>query len=142
MSENFLTFGRVAWLIGVALLVMIANVAASILYMVIYGHLIDPGHEQQYYDAHIQAAAPYCSIVAGIPLMFIAGRWIAGWWHGTFAVKSAIFVWLVYVLIDFTVVMLAGGMTAKFAALFAVSFVTKLAAVYFGAASAKGSQVS
>ena len=81
MSENFLTFGRVARLIGVALLVMIANVVASILYMVIYGHLIDPGHEQQYYDAHIQAAAPYCSIVAGIPLMFLAGWWVGGFWE-------------------------------------------------------------
>ena len=64
MGEGFLTVGRLAWLIGVALLVMIANVAISIVYMVVYSYVIDPGHDQQYYEAHIQAAAPYCSIIA------------------------------------------------------------------------------
>mgnify|MGYP000443690580 FL=1 len=47
--------------------------------MVVYGHLIDPGHDEQYYRDHIQVAAPYCSIVAGIPLMFLAGWWVGGW---------------------------------------------------------------
>ncbi len=37
--------GRVAALIGVAFLTMVANVFVSILYMVVYGHVIDPGHE-------------------------------------------------------------------------------------------------
>ncbi len=133
MKENFLTFSRVACLIGIALLVMVANVVASILYMVVYGHLIDPGHEQAYYDAHIQAAAPYCSIVAGIPLMFFAGWWVGRWWRGGFAIQSALVIWLVYVLIDFSVILLAGAMTPTMAVLFSVSFATKLAAVYFGA---------
>ncbi len=44
-----MTFGRLAWLVGVALLVLVVNVTVSILYMVAYGHLIDPGHEEQYY---------------------------------------------------------------------------------------------
>jgi hypothetical protein len=44
-----MTFGRLAWLVGVALLVLVVNVAASILYMVVYSYLIDPGHEEQYY---------------------------------------------------------------------------------------------
>ena len=53
-----MTFGRAAWLVGVAVLVLVANVAASILYMVVYGHVIDPGHDPKYYDDHIQVAAP------------------------------------------------------------------------------------
>ena len=73
MGETFLTLSRVAWLIGVAILVMLANVVASIHYMVVYSYLIDPGHEKEYYDAHVQVAAPYCSIAAGTPLMFLAG---------------------------------------------------------------------
>ena len=55
-----MTVGRVALLVGVALLVLVANVAASVLYMVIYGYVIDPGHEPKYYDDHIQVAGPYC----------------------------------------------------------------------------------
>ena len=87
-----MTLARFAWPLGVALLVLVVNVAVSILYMVVYGHLISPGHEEQYYHDHIKVAAPYCSIVAGIPLMFLAGWWVAcgratsrsrqPWWSG------------------------------------------------------------
>src|SRR5262245_40368813 len=131
-----MTLGRVAGLVGVALLVLVLNVAVSILYMVVYGHLIDPGHEEQYYHDHIQVAAPYCSIVAGIPLMFVAGWWVGGWWKGEFAVKAALVVWLAYALIDISVLLAAvpaAGLTARDAVLIAVSLLTKLAAVYSGA---------
>lgn len=54
-----MTFGQVASLVGVAVLVLVANVAASIGYMVVYGHVIDPGHEAEYYNDHIQIAGPW-----------------------------------------------------------------------------------
>ena len=127
-----MTLGRLAWLVGVALLVLTVNVAISILYMVVYGHLIDPGHEEQYYRDHIKVAAPFCSIVAGIPLMFLAGWWVGRWWESAFAVKAALLVWLAYALIDFILV-LAAGLTTRIAVLVAVSLLTKLAAAYFGA---------
>ncbi len=131
-----MTPSRLAWLVGVALLVLVVNVVVSVLYMVVYSYLIDPGHEEQYYRDHIKVAAPYCSIVAGIPLMFLAGRWVGGWWEGQFAVKAALTVWLVYALIDFAV-LLGAGLTVKIAVLLAVSLLTKLAAVYFGALLAR-----
>ena len=127
-----MSLGRLAWLAGVAVLVLVVNVAISVVYMVVYSYLIDPGHNEQYYTEHIQEAAPYCSIVAGMPLMFLAGWRVAGWWEGQFAVKAALVVWLVYVLIDI-VALTASGLTTKIAVLFAVSFLTKLAAVYAGA---------
>ena len=132
MGEGFINLSRIAWLIGVALLVLVANVAASILYMVVYSYLIDPGHEKEYYDAHIQIAAPYCSIVAGIPFMFFAGWWVGGWWQGEFAVKSALVIWLAYAVIDLAIV-LAAGASSKIGMVVAISLVTKLAAVYLGA---------
>lgn len=139
MGESFINLSRIAWLIGIAVLVMVSNVLVSVLYMVVYGYLIDPGHEQQYYDAHVQIAAPYCSIVAGIPLMFLAGWWVGGWWQGEFAVKSALVIWLTYAVIDVAIV-LAVGITWKDAVLVAVSLLTKLAAVYLGALFANGSR--
>ena len=117
---------------GVALLVLIANVVGSFLYMVVYSYVIDRGHDEQYYREHIKVAAPYCSIVAGIPLMFLAGWWVGGWWEGSVAIKAALVVWLAYVLIDITV-LVAAGLSTKVAILFAMSFLTKLAAVYWGA---------
>jgi len=130
---------RLAWLVGVALLTMVANVVASILYMVVYSYLIDPGHDEQYYNDHIQIAAPYCSIVAGIPLMFLAGWWVGGWWQREFALKSALVVWLVYAVIDIAI-MLGAGVTPMLAVLIAVSLLTKLAAVYVGALFATSSR--
>jgi hypothetical protein len=64
--------------------------------------------------------------------MFLAGWWVGGWWEGEFAVKAALTVWLTYALIDIAV-LLAAGMTTRGAVLVAVSFMTKLAAVYAGA---------
>src|SRR5687767_7264621 len=90
-----MTRGRVAALAGLALGVMAVNVAVSILSMVVYSYAIDPGHEKPYYEAHIKIAAPYCSIVAGIPLMFLIGWWVGMW--------PAILVWLVYAFVDLAV---------------------------------------
>src|SRR5687767_12826610 len=95
-----MTIGRVAVLVGIALLVMVVNVAISVLYMVVYGYVIDPGHEDAYYQEHIKVAAPYCSIIAGIPLMFLAGWWVSGFWNVGLGVRSAIIVGLAYAAID------------------------------------------
>lgn len=125
-----MTFGRVAALAGLALGVMAVNVAISILYMVVYSYVIDPGHDKAYYEAHVQTAAPYCSIVAGIPLMFLVG-----WWLG---VRPALVVWLVYALVD-TAVLVASGPTGRLGVLAAISLVTKLVAAYLGGTySARG----
>jgi len=108
---------------------MAANIAVSILYMVVYSYVIDPGHDKAYYEAHVTAAAPYCSIVAGIPLMFLVG-----WWVG---MRPAIVVWVVYAIVDLAV--LAGsGFTVKLGALVAVSLLTKLASACLGAIAARG----
>lgn len=127
-----MTLTRLGSLIGVALLVMVVNMAMSILYMVVYGHVINRGHPEEFYKEHVKVAAPYCSIVAGVPLMFLAGLWVAGWWGGQGGVKAALIVWLAYAVIDLAIV-LASGVTGKMCVLVAVSLVTKLAAAYGGA---------
>ena len=113
-------------------MVLVANVATSVLYMVVDGHVIDPGHEPQYYNDHIQVAAPYCSIVAGIPLMFLAGWWVAGWWRRKLGVRAAWTVWLAYAVIALAIV-LAAGMSLGVGLLVVVSLATKLVAALFGA---------
>lgn len=128
-----MTLSRLLALIGVALLVLITNVAASVLYMVLYGHVIDPGHDPAYYQDHIQFAAPYCSIGAGIPIMFFAGWWVAGWWRQVLNYRGAILVWLAYTIVDLSILLIA-GLSLGVGLLFMVSFATKLAAVYWGAA--------
>jgi hypothetical protein len=130
-----MTLVRVASLVGVGLLVMVLNVGMSILYMVAYSYLINPGHAKEYYEEHIKVAAPYCSIVVGMPLMFLAGLWVAGWGSagaGQLGVKAALGVWLAYAIIDLGVILVAGG-AGKMAVLVAISLMTKLGAAYAGA---------
>lgn len=130
-----MTLGRVAALVGCGLGVMAVNVAITILYMVVYGHVIDPGHDQAYYDAHVRIAAPYCSIVAGMPLMFFAARWMGGRWDVKLAVPSALIIWSTYFVIDLAA-LAASGPTLRIGLLVAVSILTKLAAAYGGALAA------
>ncbi len=125
------------WLaVPFALGVMIVNVLISILYVVFYSFVIDPGHDEAYYQAYAQVAAPYSSIIAGIPLMFLAGRWIGSKFPKGNSVKAALLMWLVYFLIDLAIVTAVGAL-AQIALIFAISFTTKLAAAYLGGLSAQ-----
>lgn len=132
-----MTIARMAALVGCALGVMAANVAITVLYMVVYSYVIDPGHEKGYYDAHVQIAAPYCSIVAGIPLMFFVGMWVGGFWDVKLAVQSALIIWATYAVIDL-VILMASGLTLRMGVLVAISLLTKLAAAFGGALVARG----
>ena len=126
-----MTIGRIAALVGCGLGVIVANVAVTVLYMVVYGHVIDRGHDQAYYDAHVRVAAPYLSIVAGFPLMFFAARW-AG------SIPSALIVWATYAVVDFVIVV-ASGVTFRMGVIVAISLLTKLVAAYAGAPATRGS---
>ena len=119
-----MTLGRVTALTGLALGVTAVGVAISILYMIVYSYVIDPGHDQAYYEAHVKIAGPYVGIIAGIPLMVLVGSWVG--------MRPGLVVWLVCALID--VAVLAGyGPTLRGGAFVAVSWLTKLVSVYLGA---------
>lgn len=127
-----MTLLRILQLAGVALLVMATEMACVFLYMVVYGHAIDPGHPDQYYHDHAQVAAPYCSMVAGVPLFFLAGWWVAGWSTGTAGMTAALTVWLSYTIVDVAIIT-AVGWTPRLAWLVAATLATKLIAAYAGA---------
>ena len=118
-----MTFGRVAALTGLALGVIAVGVAISILYMVVYSYAIDPGHDNAYYEAHVQIAGPYIGVIAGIPLMFLVGWWVGTW--------PGIVVWLVCALADVAALAVYGP-TLRGAAFVAVSMLTKLVSAYLG----------
>ena len=125
------------WLaIPFALGVLVVNVLISILWVAVYSLLINPGQDATYYQEYAQTAAPYSSIIAGMPLMFLAGRWIGSKFPAKNSVKAALSVWLLYFLIDFAVIA-ASGALAQIALLFTISFVTKLGAAYLGGLSAQ-----
>lgn len=130
-----MNIGRLVWIIAAAIFILVVNVGLSIAYMFFYGYVINPGHDEQFYQDHVKIAAPYCSVVFGIPLFYFVCRWIGGKWEKDFAVKAAIFVWIVYALIDISA-LVASGLTLWITGLMTVSLVTKLISAYFGGLSA------
>ena len=76
--------------------------------------------------------APYSSILAGMPLMFIMCWWLSSHWGPDLAFKSVLGIWIIYVIIDLSV-LVAAGMTSRLAILSAISLVTKLLAALSGA---------
>jgi hypothetical protein len=130
-----MTIGRLAWIIGAAILVMAINVGVSFLYVAIYSHLINRGHDGQYYQEYAKKVAPYSGIAAGIPLMFLMCWWVGSWWDAGFAVKAAILVWLVYAVID-VLVLIGAGMSkrvpTRLVVLTTIALIAKLAASYLG----------
>ncbi len=128
---------RWVWIIPAAIAVMIVNVAIHILYMVAYSYAINAGQDVAHYEAHARVSAPYSSIVVGMPLMFLACRWIGRKFAARYVITAALLVWLVYVLIDLTVLLFAGELFSRLGLFFIISFVTKFGAAYLGGLAAR-----
>lgn len=109
----------------------IANVMLFFLFMVVYGHVIDPGHPESYYEEAAGRFGPYASIIGGIPIMYLVGVLLRRRLGGN-AVKTAIAAWAIYVTVDMAIVA-AVGQFASFLPHIVISFASKLIAVYFGA---------
>ncbi len=136
MKEVSTTKNRWVWIIPAAIAVLIVNVAIHVLYMVAYSYVIDPGRDMEHYQAHAELSAPYSSIVVGMPLMFFAGRWIARKFGARWSLTAALLVWLVYFLIDITIIILVGEVS-RMALLLTISFSTKFVAAYLGGLAAR-----
>ena len=135
-EQTSMTKNRWVWIIPAAIAVLVINVAIHILYMVSYYHFINPGQETEHYHAHARLSGPYSSIFVGMPLMFLICRWVGKKFAARSSVTAALLVWLVYFLIDITVLVFAGEFS-RLALLFIISFVTKFAAAYLGGLAAR-----
>ena len=117
-----------------AILTGILNVLCFFVFMVIYSYAIDPGHDQNYYSEAANRFGPISSIICGIPLMYLAGRWIGKRAGSRLAIAAGIILWAVYFAIDLAIVAASGSLTSVLP-LFVISFATKLGAAYLGARS-------
>ncbi len=123
------------WISASALLVMAVNVGISVLYMVVYGYLINPGQPNQHYQDHIQIAAPYSSIIAGAPLFYLAGRFLTRRWAAGLRVKAALLMAAIYALIDLAA-LASTGFQMRPLIFTAISLATKFIAAYLGGQAA------
>jgi hypothetical protein len=121
-----------------ALAVMIANIAVSFVVVFVYSTFVSPGSPPRDYEAFAMSAAPVSSIVAGVPLMFLAAYWLARGRspHGALAAAGAMA--FVYIALDI-LLMFAAAPAGDMWAWEAVSYSTKLLAALGGARLRSGS---
>lgn len=117
--------------IGVALLIMVLNVATAFGVMWVYGTFIETGHDQAFYEAAAQQIAPWSSIVAGA-LIFFAVMWWMAWRAGRNGYAFAATTVLIYTAIDVSLIAMAGALTAM-SVIVAASILWKLAGGLAGA---------
>jgi hypothetical protein len=121
-------------LIGVVLLLHITLILLSVLEVVIYSYLINPGHTEEFYSAHAEQSAPWISFIFGSLFMFLlVKRFITRFSQQHLLYTIALP--LLYTLTDFLMVMAAdtnlkdaaftliAGKLVKFAAAFAAYFI-------------------
>ncbi|PCH66468.1 MAG: hypothetical protein COC01_07915 [Bacteroidetes bacterium] len=122
------------WLkiIGWAVLIHVILIALSILEVAVYAMLIDPGHEESFYQAHAEISAPYISIFFGIPLFNFVARLLAKNKPGKeliigLGLPNA------YIVMDIIMLIFAEVNWAENYVVLGVSFTSKILASYVGA---------
>jgi len=115
--------------------VMIVNIVISFAMVWAYSTFVSPGQTLSHYEAFATTAAPIGSVIAGIPLMLLAGHLLGKGRDRRGALFAAGAAALFYILLDSTILIgaHAGGQIWFWAAL---SHATKLAAALGGAALA------
>ena len=119
-------------IIAAAVGYLVVNVLISVAVVAFYAYFVNPGHPNHLYEEFARQSAPYSSIFAGMPLMFALCRWLGKKWD----FRSIVGIWIVYMIIDLTVLFLS-GMTVRLAIFAAISLATKLAAAVLGARASK-----
>ena len=127
---------RIRWgrVVITAVGLVFAVTLAAFVWVGIYSSLIHPGEEFSYYQNYAQFASPIVSVVVGIPLWFLACRWV-GRKAGTRAVAMCLAVWAIVPIIDIPLSLLAQA-TAYQWTMVAISDSTKLLAAYLGGRAA------
>ncbi len=114
-----------------AILAGVVNVFLFFLFMVLYGYVIDPGHEESYYQDFADRFGPFASIIGGIPVFFLTGVLLRRF-LGERALKVAIAAYCIHVGI-YLAILIAAGQFAAYLPHIIVSAATKLGAIYLGA---------
>ena len=133
MSDDKTQSSRLWVALPTAIIAGIANVTLFFLFMVLYGHVINPGHEDAFYQEAATRFGPYASIVGGIPVFFLTGV-VLRRFLGTRALKVGIAAWCIYFVLDVAIILAAAAdQFMSYLPLIVVSFATKFVAIYFGA---------
>lgn len=91
--------GSIARSIGLGLAAMGAVVLLAFIWVLVYALVIAPGHPGGFYQSYAARVSPISGLIAGLPVLFLAGYLARRWSRGGTLVVSLIPA-LVYVAVD------------------------------------------
>jgi hypothetical protein len=109
--------------------VLVLNVLISVVVVLVYSLVIDPGHPHEYYNAAALRIAPWCSHTAGTALFLLAGYLFARLRPQRNAYLFAVCFAVLYAVIDAATVGFVGALSLEFL----LSMLAKLLAALAGA---------
>ncbi|MDQ0463091.1 hypothetical protein QO010_000839 [Caulobacter ginsengisoli] len=123
---------RVRWIYAVlgAVLAEVALIAAAILWVTLYSYVIRPGLTLADYQTYAEQASPWVSVIAGLPVFFLAGRWARGR-------ETAIALFAIYLLADLAILLSASPPTTILL-IGALGYLVKALGCWLGARSRGG----
>ncbi|MFO0860933.1 MAG: hypothetical protein U0570_10280 [Phycisphaerales bacterium] len=139
-----LLFLRLVLIFGLTVVAEFLLVLSTVLYMILYSYLINPGHPKAFYEQHINTAAPWLSLFCGVPIFFLLATWLTRRAARlpvptssprTSVIISAAVFWLLWAALDNSLMLTAGGIDAIRAVfpLWAASQITKPLAIWAAA---------
>ncbi len=94
-------------LLGLALLTMITLIIISVIEVMIYSYVVNPGQPVSVYEKHAEFSAPYVSGIFGFIIFFLVSRhWKKKNYYNL--PRLVLLFPLIYVLLDLTVILISG----------------------------------
>jgi hypothetical protein len=111
-------------LIGLVILTMAILVLFSILEVAFYSYVVNPGHPVSVYDKHAELTAPYVSGILGFIIFFLVARF---WKKRNYDnLTKLVFLFpLIYVLVDITIITVAGVKWSDYILIFSLANTAK-----------------
>jgi hypothetical protein len=127
-------------LLGLAILTMITLVIISILEVIVYSYVVNPGQINSVYENHAQFSAPFISGIFGFIIFFLIARyWKKKGYQNLF--KLVILFPLIYVLLDLTIIIIDGTVQwSSFISIFILANGAKFLGSYLGYKLTKSQQ--
>lgn len=116
--------------VGLGLVAMALDVAVAFVWVWLYSLLVAPGHDAGFYADYARHVAPISAIVAGAPILFVAGYLAAHRAESSRVLLAALMPAITYILVDAALLSLAPAPPAVWAT--GLSYLTKLAAAAAG----------
>lgn len=115
-------------LIGSVIVLHLILIVLSIIEVMIYSYIINPGKDSAYYEAHASASGPWISAIFGSLLMFyLVRRFVKRFTQRQ--LTYAVGLLTIYILIDLMLVLAAGYKIQDFASSFVLAALPKIAAI-------------